>query len=210
MMKYLHLISVILIVGSCSQKTQQMSVSPDAPCFRSATPVFTSALYDAGIDVVGHHISGLLFVKMMPDSSSRMVFSNETGITFFDFEWNRAGEFKTHFIMARLKKKAVINTLRKDLELLLVPESIKKSVSKEENDTVLKYIASRDKETLSFVLGKDCQSIIRVEVMGKDKKMVDAVFFPADKNVPDSVSISHYNFKMKIVLKRIEHKNVTQ
>lgn len=209
-MKYLPLISVILLLGSCSKKTQQMSASPDAPCFRSAVPVFTSALYDAGIDVAGYYISGLLFVKTMPDSSSRMVFSNETGITFFDFEWSKVGEFKTHFVMPRLKKKAVINSLRKDLELLMVPESIKKSVSKEENDTVLKYIASRDKEILSFVIGKDCQSIIRVDVMGKDKRMVDAVFFPTDKNVPDSVSISHYNFKMKIALKRIEHQNVTQ
>jgi len=210
MMKYLPLISVILILGACSKKAQPTSGPIDARCFRLAVPAFSSALYDAGIDVVGNHISGLLFVKTMPDSSSRVVFSTETGTTFFDFEWTKTGEFKTYFVIPRLKKKAVINTLRKDLELLMVPESIKKSVSKGESDTEIKYIALRDKEILAFVISKDCRSIVRVDVRGKDKRISEAMFYPTDKNVPDSVSISHFNFKMKIILKRIEHENVTE
>ena len=38
-------------------------------------------------NVVGNHLSGLLLIKKMPDSSTRMVFSNEMGLGFFDFEF---------------------------------------------------------------------------------------------------------------------------
>ncbi len=87
MMKYLHLINAIMVFGACSQMAHQVTLPIETPCFQSAVPEFSSALCDAGIDVVGNHISGLLLVKAMPDSSRRIVFSSETGITFFDFDF---------------------------------------------------------------------------------------------------------------------------
>ncbi|MBK7307905.1 MAG: hypothetical protein IPI88_13305 [Chitinophagaceae bacterium] len=45
-------------------------------------PAFTVALYNTTVDVMGNHFSGLLLIKKMPDSSTRMVFSNEMGLGF--------------------------------------------------------------------------------------------------------------------------------
>ena len=83
-------------------------------------PAFKSALYSTSVDVTGNHLSGLLLIKKMPDSSTRLVFSNEMGFSFFDFEFSKEGEFKVHSIIKKMNKKAVIKTLRKDFELILM------------------------------------------------------------------------------------------
>lgn len=203
-MKHLPFISTILILAGCSKVVQPIISPTDWSCFQSAIPAFSSSLYDASIDIMDNRISGLLFVKVMPDSAQRVVFSSETGLTFFDFEWTNVGKFKVHFVIPKLKKKMVIKTLRNDLGLLVIPESIRKSISKEAS-VPIQYSALRNKEALSFKINPDCRSIARVEVIKNNKKLTDVVFYPVGKNVPDSVYIEHYTFNLKITLNRIEH-----
>ena len=50
-------------------------------------PKFSTTLYRTQIDVVGKHLSGLLFFKKLPDESFRVVFTNEMGLNFFDFHF---------------------------------------------------------------------------------------------------------------------------
>ena len=197
-MKYLLFVSLVFVLEGFSPNTSQEQSQND--CFNSSVPKFSSVLYSASIDVVGHHISGLLFLKMMPDSSQRTVFSNEAGITYFDFEWRKNGEFKTHQVIKKIKKRIVLNTLRKDFELVLIPPAIVKPLEKR-NDG--EFSISRRKEQLIFKTTTDCQSIASVDVIGKKNKLVNVRFFPEGKNIPDSVSIVHFNFNMKIGLKRI-------
>lgn len=197
-MKYLLFASLVFCLEAFSQDNTRGKSGKD--CFNSSIPKFSSALYSASIDVVGHHISGLLFLKAMPDSSQRAVFSNEAGITYFDFEWKKDGAFKTYQVIKKLRKKIVLNTLRKDFELVLVPPSIVKAVGKQTNG---EYAAIRKKETLMFKSSTDCQSIESIDVIGKKNKLVNVRFFPDGKNIPDSVSIVHFNFNMKIELKRL-------
>ena len=83
-------------------------------------PAFTVALYNTQVDVVGNHLSGLLLIKKMPDSSTRMVFSNEMGFKYFDFEFAADGNFKVYSIIKQMNRKAVLKTLRKDFELILM------------------------------------------------------------------------------------------
>ncbi|HQY12763.1 MAG TPA: hypothetical protein PK133_11145, partial [Ferruginibacter sp.] len=77
-------------------------------------------LYSTTVDVSGNHLSGLLLVKKMPDSSTRMVFSSEMGLSFFDFEFSADGNFKVYSIIKKMNRKAVIKTLRHDFELVLM------------------------------------------------------------------------------------------
>lgn len=202
MTKYLLFVSCLFFGLGESSRVGTGRDQLSNECFKSCIPKFSSALYAAGIDVVGHHISGLLFLKVMPDSSQRAVFSNEAGITYFDFEWKKNGEFKTHQVIRKLKKRVVINTVRKDFELMLMPGSIVKSVQKQEEEG--KYLVIRKKEKVLFKTDQSCQSIISVDVVGKRHRLVEAKFFPEGKNIPDSVSIVHHNFSMKIALKKIE------
>jgi len=198
-MKYLLFASLVLSL-QVPTPNNNIQLQRQTDCFDSSTPKFASALFSASVDVVGHHISGLLFLKTMPDSSQRAVFSNEAGITYFDFEWKKNGEFKTHQVLKKLRKKIVLNALRKDFELVLVPLSIFKIMAKRADG---EYSTARKRETVIFKTASDCRSIVSVDVLGKKSKLVNVRFFPEGRNIPDSVSIVHSNFKMKIGLKRL-------
>ena len=82
------------------------SATADVNVLQKFKPAFTVALYNTTVDVMSNHLSGLLLIKKMPDSSTRVVFSNEMGLGFFDFEFAPDGSFKIYSIMKKLNKKS--------------------------------------------------------------------------------------------------------
>jgi hypothetical protein len=92
-MPYLLLSSLLFLLLACSPAYKQMQVAAgDINTIKKFKPNFTVALYNTQVDVVGNHLSGLLIIKKMPDSSTRLVFSNEMGFKFFDFEFSINGD----------------------------------------------------------------------------------------------------------------------
>ncbi len=87
-------------------------------------PLFDKELYRCVVEgkflLKSFRLSGLLLLKHLPDSSTRVVFQNEIGFSFFDFGWNKQDDFTVHHIIPQLDKPAVIRTLEKDLRLLLM------------------------------------------------------------------------------------------
>jgi hypothetical protein len=75
-MKFLHYSIFLLLVTACaSDYKARKAVAPDQVCADKIKPVgIKTAWYTTHIDVIGKHISGLLLVKQMPDSSKRVVF----------------------------------------------------------------------------------------------------------------------------------------
>src|SRR5215471_538454 len=113
-MRCLPLISYMLVFTACSSTYKHLQKTQEGVnCIQKFKPDFTNALYYAEVNVVGKHLSGLLLIKLMPDSSTRMVFSNEAGFKFFDFEFAKDGNFKVFYIIDQMNKKPVITTLRK-------------------------------------------------------------------------------------------------
>ncbi|MBI3883246.1 MAG: hypothetical protein HY305_03280, partial [Sphingobacteriales bacterium] len=120
-MRYLLLSSCLLVLFSCTTVYKNLQpATGNTSNLQKFKPDFTVALYNTQVDVIGNHLSGLLLIKKMPDSITRIVFSNEMGFTFFDFEFSSTGNFKVHSIIKKMNKKAVIKTLRKDFELVLM------------------------------------------------------------------------------------------
>ena len=126
MKHYLRLSSLILIFSiSCSAPYKHLQ--RNATSERSALifkPVFDKVLYrctvNGGFLFKKYHLSGLLFLKTLENGTVRAIYQNEMGFTFFDFEWNTEDSFKVNTVMPRLNKPAIIRTLRKDMELLLM------------------------------------------------------------------------------------------
>src|SRR6187200_1732055 len=107
--RYLLFCSLLLFFIGCSPAYMHMQTTTgDISDLAKFKPAFNVALYKTEVDVVGNHLSGLLLIKKMPDSSTRMVFSNEMGLKFFDFEFTTDGNFKVYFIMKKMNKKPVI------------------------------------------------------------------------------------------------------
>ncbi len=204
-MRYLPFGSVWMLLMACAPAVIP-SGTPDAVCLQAAAPVFQQELYNASVDVYGNHISGLMFFKTMPDSSKRVVFTTETGLTFFTFQWDKHGAFTVQHVIKKLNRKVVINLLRKDLELMLLPPAYTTRAIRH-NDN--QYAVPLKKETIWFTTS-GCRTLSQAEVKAGDVVKTRALFFPRQKNVPDSVYIQHLNFNMQLALKRLEQDHASE
>ncbi len=159
--------------------------------------------FTAVIDVMGHHLSGLLFVKQLPEGAHRILFTAETGVTFFDLEFRADDTFIVHRIIPQMNKKAVVGLLRSDLALLLAKPFRNSSLDFYLlNDSIFAGVGQK-KEIAYFITDKDCASLQRFEVGSRRKRKVTVVF-SGDSAEPDEVEIRHHTFNMRIRLRKLK------
>ena len=207
---YLILSSWALLIFGCSPVHNQMQSAPDS--YRVAAinklqkfkPAFTVALYNTTVDVMGNHLSGLLLIKKMPDSSIRIVFSNEMGLGFFDFEFAADGSFKVYSIMKKLDKRSVIKTLQHDFELVLMNNLDNSKAEVKTNDGLTYFIFPQSKGFNYYITNQSGDELVRMERASNKKIMVEAMMKNYIGGIPDTIGISHKTFEFNIGLKRIE------
>ena len=100
------------------------AITTDLPFFGQG---FEKALFTGSLDIKKHHLTGFLLVKKMEDESYRIVFTNQVGMTFFDFEVKQ-NSFRVVYCFESLNRKALIRIFEKDFRLLL--ESAGDTISK--------------------------------------------------------------------------------
>ena len=198
-------IIAFLLVGCASEYAHLQQTQDFANCPDKVLPLnIKTSWYDASIDVVGKHLSGLLFIKNMPDSSKRVVFASEAGLTFFDFSFSKEGSFHTVSVIKQFDKKAVIHTLQKDFALILGLPFLNGSAERySAGDDV--YFGFKEKNgTAYFITNKDCASLQRLEWADKGKRLVTVSTPGSGYPTPATIEIEHHTFSMKIKLTRIE------
>jgi hypothetical protein len=204
-MRYLLLSSCLAIVMSCATAYKGLQPAPgnfsDLQKFR---PNFSVALYQASVDVAGNHLSGLLLVKRMPDSSMRLVFSNEVGVKFFDFEFARDGSFKVFSIIEQMNKKPVIKTLRKDFELIMMEQLDSSRMQVRQDSSLVYYSFPQSKGFNHYIFNVSRDTLIRMERASKRKPVVQAIVRNYRNGMPDTIGITHTNFNFTIGLKQLE------
>ena len=195
------LLSFCGVLGCTSAYKSLKSIPVDATCANKiASTQIATSWYDASIDVTGKHLSGLVLIKNMPDSSQRVVFSSETGVTFFDFGFNRTGEFKVYSILKKLNRKPIINTLRKDFELIIGKPFRSNILTSWRTDEEIYFGVEQKGETAYFITDKDCISLRRLELGSKRKRKVSVRIAGAGYPLPDTLDIKHYTFPLHIQL----------
>jgi hypothetical protein len=207
-MRFLLLSSFVCVMFACKSayKTLQPISVESGNCVQSFQPHFTRNLYKAQIDVVGNHLSGLLLIKQMPDSSTRLLFTTETGVKFFDFEMAADGNFKVHYIMKKMDKKAVIKTLRKDFELVLMKNLKGQKTFTKDSLLYHRFIAGNDYKY--YVTDTNCTELIRIEKASARKLYATIIMKNYVQGVPDTIGITHHNFEFNIGLKLIEKTSI--
>jgi hypothetical protein len=199
------LFSVTLLLSCASDYKGLKAITVDQDCLSKIKPVaLTTSWYDAGIDVMGRHISGLLLIKEMPDGSRRLVFTSEAGLTFFDFGFDGGGNFKVYYINTQLDRKAVVRLLEDDFSLLLgfaFDKPVWRSwVLKDE-----KYFGVSEKnENHYFITDEDCGSLQRLESGSKRKRKLTISMVGPDRETPDTITLQHHTFAMKINLTKLK------
>lgn len=205
-MRYLILSSCIFLLLGCD--TMYKGLQPatgNINALQSFKPAFTVALYKTSVDVVGNHLSGLLLMKRMPDSSLRMVFSNEMGFKFFDFEFAPDGSFKVYSIIKKMNRKSVLKTLRKDFELMLMEHLDGNAVRvRQDSAANIYYIFPQKKGYNCYITNAAGNELLQLERASKSKPVATAIMRNYVNGIPDTIGITHHNFDFTIGLKRLE------
>lgn len=182
----------------------QKSAGDDINCVTGFKPVFSTALYNTQVNVVGKHLSGLLIIKTMPDSSIRIVFSNEAGFKFFDFGFS-GNKFRVYYIYKEMDKKPVIKTLRKDFQLVLMNNLNVKDAYQLKKDSLVYHTFPEGKDHYYYITDNGCNKMIRMERGSGKKPVMTAVAQNIQQGIPDTIGITHTNFNFDIGLKRIHN-----
>jgi hypothetical protein len=179
-------------------------IQSDESCVQKFKPDFDRVVYKTSADVSGKHISGLLLVKYMPDSSTRILFSSETGLSYFDFGFLQHDEFKVYQVTPVMNKKAVIKTLRKDFELLLF-RNMDSSKYYSLTDSGLIYHAFTQSNGVNYYITDDhCLRLVKMQRASDKKPVMEAFIYGSlPGNSPDSIVIRHLNFNFTISLKKV-------
>lgn len=172
------------------------------PLFINSKP---APLYKAEVSLYGKKLGGLLLVKYMPDSSYRIVFTNETGITFFDFEL-KEDTFKVHSCIEKFNNDAVLTTIANDIQLLLFEKrwtQMAQILMDAENTSRVYKFKEKEKEVYYFK-SETTKKISKVEqAVGKKKKVIIDLW-DYKNSFPASLKITHQTIRLKIELKLLE------
>lgn len=203
-MRFLPLSSLVLLCLGCARLSYpgRRPVAGDATALRALQPQFSTALYRTEIDVVGKHLSGLLFFKKQPDSSYRVVFTNEMGLNFFDFHFAEH-RFEVLHCIAQLNKKPVINQLHKDIGFVLMTDLDFAQGKVFTQDEWKYYVFTSAKETTTYVTDAHTQVLSRIENASPRKLKVVVSLTRPVAGMPDSVFIDHKLFPFTIALKQL-------
>jgi hypothetical protein len=198
------LICSLIVLSACASDYRGLTaMTPDKNCVEKIRPkVIGNSWFDASIDVVGKHISGLILTKHMEDSSSRVVFTNEAGVKFLDFEYSVNGEFKVHHILEQLDKKAVIKLLENDFKLILGLPFRNAPVNSFRMNNEVYNMVTDGKKSHYFVTDQNCTEMIRIESGSSRKRVVTLNLF-GNPSQPDSLHLQHHTFAMKMTLKKL-------
>ncbi|MFV0604374.1 MAG: hypothetical protein ACK5NK_00910 [Niabella sp.] len=201
------LFCVLLIAGlfACAPKAYKnlRQLDGSADCMQQFKPNFKRALYRTTVDVAGNHLSGILLIKQMPDSTTRLLFTNEAGFKFFDFGFSKTGAFTVHAIIKKMDKKAVKKTLQKDFQLLLMnfPQAYIKPYTFKGQQANEKYYAYQNgNDFYYYITNINCKQLIRMERGSHTKKVVVANSSQLHNGLPDTLKIHHLNFNFDINL----------
>jgi hypothetical protein len=162
-------------------------------------------LFQSSVDVFSNHFTGLLFVKPLQGRSHRIIFITEVGIKIFDMEFFNDGEFKLHYCLEELNRKAIIKTLSNDLALMVdnIASNGKVKMMKDKK-TDRMIIKSKDYNGTRYCIVNDktnkIEELIRT---GSLTNKVNIKFFSISGAQPDSINISHYNLKLSIHLSKL-------
>jgi hypothetical protein len=197
-------VSFCAALSGCTSAYKHLrATGGDPSCIQQFRPALGSAMYNTQVDVVGKHLSGILVMKQMPDSDTRIVFTSEMGLTFFDFAFSPRGDFKVYHIMDKMNKKAVIKTLRKDFELILL-EHTAMAGAKVLTDGVNHYYGfPQEKGVNYYITDSACTHLIKAQKASSRKAIVEATLNHYQAGIPDSITIVHQLFHFTIILNRL-------
>ena len=207
-MKYFLLSSLLIVClfPACKSAYSSLEKTDAArSCALNWKPVIRETIkYNTHVNAMKYEFSGILLFKPMADSSLRIVFTNQFGIKFFDFEFDKNGSFFKHYILTQMDKDAVVNLLRKDFEMLLMKYDLSQTEVLTDGSQTFSTFALK-KGKVYYVTSEDCSKIIRIENGSKRKPVIQIFLSGEQKEMPESFLIEHKKVPFTIHSKRLSN-----
>ncbi len=200
-----------LLLLSCGHPYKHLQAVPNDESVLRFKPKIERELYRCVVDgrflFKKFHLSGILLFKSFEDGSTRAVFQNELGFAFFDFKWNGQDSFSVASVINQLNKPAVIKTLRRDMELVLMKGLSAKDEEhyKLECDTVSHFpIGEKGAAWYRLQNGR----VRLIDYVGKSRiTTIDLQGSGVKNALPDAVHIKHHKAHFTIDLKKLNTAN---
>jgi hypothetical protein len=194
---------ILLLPGSC--KTYKLTdVQPVLGTESTVENLYFSSsedyVYKCQMDIYNNHVSGILIVKKINDTTHRVVLTSDFGNKLIDFEISEH-DFKLNYVLPDLDKKIVINFLKNDFQHLLRREYPVNTRFENKESNI--YLSKLDKKTYYLFFNKKNGLLNQIIYTKNNKEKIDFTFAAKKHIFADSLNLQHKDFKINIKLYQI-------
>lgn len=195
--------SLVFFAVSC--KTYQLTeAKPVQTSEKTVENLYFSSgedyVYKCQMDIYKNHVSGILIIKKLNETTHRVAMTSDFGNKLIDFEISE-NDFKLNYVLPDLDKKIVINFLKNDFQQLLkrkypVNESF-------ENDQAKIYRSKADNKAYYLFFNKENGLLKEIIYTKNNKEKIDFTFEAKKHIFANSLNLQHKDFKINIKLFQI-------
>ncbi|REC74191.1 hypothetical protein DRF60_18110 [Chryseobacterium elymi] len=157
-------------------------------------------VYKCQMDIYKNHVSGILIIKKLNETTHRVAMTSDFGNKLIDFEISE-NDFKLNYVLPDLDKNMVISFLRNDFrELLKRKYPVNESF---ENDNSKIYLSKTDHKAYYLFFNKENGLLKEIVYTKNNKEKIDFTFEAKKHIFADSLNLQHKDFKINIKLFQI-------
>lgn len=204
--KYASLVLLVLLAACGNPYKHLQATGAKQPSALRFKPEIRKEVYrcivDGRVVFKKFHLSGILLFKTFEDGSTRAVFQNEMGFSFFDFKWNDKDSFEVVSIMPQLDKPALIKLLKKDMNLVLLKnlDAATEKTFRQDNEIYNRF--TLEKGYAYYITQQD--QLKRIENTGKRKVITIQLNDKRnERTLPETMLFKHHKAHFTIDLKKI-------
>jgi hypothetical protein len=157
-------------------------------------------VYKCQMDIYKNHVSGILIIKKIKETTHRVVLTSDFGNKLIDFEVSE-NDFKLKYVLPDLDKKIVINFLKNDFQELLRQRYPVNESFENENSKI--YLSKIDKKNYYLFFNKENNLLKQIIYTKNNKEKIDFSFDAKKHIFADSLNLQHKDFKINIKLFQI-------
>ena len=157
-------------------------------------------VYKCQMDIYNNHVSGILIIKKIDQTTHRVVITSDFGNKLIDFEISD-NDFKLNYVLPDLDKKLVINFLKNDFQRLLKREYQVTESFEDDNSKI--YLSKIEDQSFYLFYNKDNSLLKKVIYTKNNKEKIDFTFYAKKHIFADSIDLQHKDFNINIKLFQI-------
>ncbi|WP_267404492.1 MULTISPECIES: hypothetical protein [unclassified Chryseobacterium] len=157
-------------------------------------------VYKCQMDIYKNHVSGILIIKKINETTHRIAMTSDFGNKLIDFEISE-NDFKLNYVLPDLDKKIVINFLKNDFQQLLKQKYPVNESFENENSKI--YLSKIDKKSYYLFFNKENGLLKQIIYTKNNKEKIDFTFDAKKHIFADSLNLQHKDFKINIKLFQI-------